>query len=84
MWLWWCRWKNFDKVGFLIKIPNVIGTKGNYLNLLIIMNYNRQHHIIEWKIKATVIKISDKPGIGSFTTIQHFLKVLTNVFGTLP
>ena len=75
--------KKLDKVGFLIKIPNMIGTKGSYLNLPQTMNYNWQHHIIKWKIKATVIKIRAKAGLGTFTTIQHFLKILSNVLGLL-
>lgn len=39
--------KKLDKVGFLIQISTMIGTKGSYLNLLKIMNYNWQQHIIK-------------------------------------
>lgn len=71
--------KKVEKVGFLIKIPSIMGTEGNYLNLLKTVNYSQQHHMIGWKIKATTIKINDKAAIFTFIIIQWFLKLLTNV-----
>lgn len=71
--------KKVEKVGFLIKIPSIMGTEGNYLNLLKTVNYSQQHHMIGWKIKVTTIKINDKAAIFTFIIIQWFLKLLTNV-----